>query len=79
MSFSIDSAELDVACARCRFLNEVTIRQARTRDVVICRGCKGNIQLDDHMNQVRVAERQIREAVSALTKSFGSLTINIRL
>ena len=66
MTLSIDTAELDIPCPRCRFFNEVTIKQARTRDVVICRGCKGNIRLDDHMNQVRTAERQLCESISAL-------------
>ncbi len=80
MSFSIDAAELDIPCPRCGFFNEVTIKQARTRDVVICRGCKRNIQLDDYMNQVRTAERQVRETISALTDSLGSLlTIDIKL
>ncbi len=80
MGFSLDAAELDIPCPRCRFFNEVTIKQVRTRDVVICRGCKSNLRLDDHMNQVRVAERQLRESISALTGSLGSLlAIDIKL
>ncbi len=80
MTFSIDSAELDIPCPRCGFFNEVTIKQARTRDVVICRGCKCNIRLDDHMNQVRAGERQLRESIRALMDSLAPmLNIEIKL
>ena len=53
---NLDKIEVEVECPRCGFGNPVWLRQARLRDVVICRGCKANIQLDDGMNTVRKAE-----------------------
>jgi hypothetical protein len=38
--------------------NSATIGQAKVRDVVICRGCKAVIRLDDYMNECRVALRR---------------------
>lgn len=49
---NIDKFEVEVDCPRCGFANPIWLRQARLRDVVICRGCKANIQLDDSMNTV---------------------------
>jgi hypothetical protein len=77
--FTIDFAELDFPCPKCRFFNPFTIRQARLRDVIICRGCKSNIQLDDQMNSVRVAERDVRHAVDGLTKTFESISRNLTI
>jgi hypothetical protein len=77
--FTIDFAKVDIPCPRCAFFNPIFIRQARLRDVIICRGCKSNIQLDDHMNEVRVAERQIRRAVDGLMRSLGSLNLTIKI
>jgi transcription elongation factor Elf1 len=80
MSFSIDHVDIDVPCPRCGFWNSVTIRQIRTRDVLICRGCKANLQLEDHMNEARSAERSIRSSMDRLTDMLGTIgRIEIRL
>jgi hypothetical protein len=47
--------------------------------VVICRGCKSNIQLDDHMNECRKARQSLRRALQRLESSLKELTVNIRL
>lgn len=75
----IDKAPIDAPCPRCGFANSVLIKQVRLRDVVICRGCKANIRLEDHMNQVRIAERKIRRSLEQLTESFKNLNITIKL
>lgn len=78
---NLDRAELDIPCPRCRFENSIFYRQARLRDVLICRGCKSNIRLDDHMNECRKARQQINQAISELEQAFASFnkTITIRL
>jgi len=37
----LDYWEFDVRCPRCHFWLQVRLRDARLRDVLICRGCKG--------------------------------------
>lgn len=78
---NLDRAELDVPCPRCRFENSIFYRQARFREVIICRGCKTSIRLDDHMNECRKARQQINQAVAELEQVLASFnkTITIRL
>jgi hypothetical protein len=66
---NIDKFEVEVDCPRCNFANPIWLRQARLRDVVICRGCKANIQLDDNMNTVRKAYRSIRRSMQDLRET----------
>lgn len=68
--FSLDRLSIDVPCPRCGFYNYVFLGQVKLRDVIICRGCKINLQLDDYMNEYRKAEMQIRSAVEGLSKTF---------
>ncbi len=75
---NIDKVEVEVDCPRCGFANPIWLRQARLRDVVICRGCKANVQLDDSMNTVRKAYqsirrsmRDLRETIERINRSFG--------
>lgn len=79
--FSIDNVEIDIPCPKCGFFNPIWFRQARLRDVIICRGCKVNIQLDDQMNECRKAERSVRQAFADLQRTFESISrkMTIRL
>lgn len=67
-------------CPSCSFLNPVTLKQVKVRDVTICRGCKANIQLQDHFNTVRKSIRSFRRGTEALVKqleNIGNITINL--
>lgn len=76
----LDRMPLDVPCPNCKFDNRIFYRQARLRDVTICRGCKANISLDDHMNQCRKARQEVNRAIQELQQTLASLskTITIR-
>jgi hypothetical protein len=76
---NLDRAKFDIVCPRCRFENNVLYKQARLRDVIICRGCKSNIRLDDHMNECRKARRQINGALAKLSNVLASFNKTIRL
>lgn len=69
----IDGYEIQIDCPKCGFSNPIWIRQARLRDVVICRGCKSNIQLDDRMNTVKKACESIRRQFEAFRRSVEGL------
>lgn len=68
---NLDNIEVEVECPRCSFANTIWLRQARLRDVVICRGCKANIQLDDSMNSVRKARHSVRRAMQDLRDTIA--------
>lgn len=70
MAFLLDRAGLEAPCPRCGFYNGFTFRQARLQDVIICRGCKANVRLDDHMGECRKAARQVEESISWLARSL---------
>ena len=60
----LDKVEVEIECPQCQFYNPVLLKQARLRDVIICRGCKANIQLDDSMNTVRKARQSVQRALA---------------
>ncbi|RQS88131.1 hypothetical protein DF048_27830 [Burkholderia seminalis] len=76
---NLDRMDFDVPCPRCRFENDIFGRQVRLRDVIICRGCKTNIRLDDHMNEYRKARQQIDQTFAELEHVFASFNKTIRL
>lgn len=61
--FDLDKQSIDFQCPHCEFWNSALLGQVRLRDVVICRGCKANIRLDDHMNEYRKAARALAQAL----------------
>ncbi|WP_416047198.1 hypothetical protein [Cupriavidus basilensis] len=75
----LDRIEIEIECPRCSFFAKILYRDARLRDVIICRGCKGNIQLDDHMNACRKAKRQVAAAFQELEDAFAKLNKAITL
>ena len=79
--FDLDRHQFDVACPSCPFYTRIFYRDARLRDVVICRGCKQNIQLDDHMNECRKARDELNKALRELEATLagfgGKLTIRV--
>lgn len=77
----LDKASLDLECPCCKFSNPFFYRQARLRAVIICRGCKTSIRLDDQMNTCRKAHVQAQRAIAALQETLSKLstTITIKL
>ncbi len=73
MMISLDNQTIEFPCPRCSFYNAIFFKQARLRDVVICRGCKSNIQLDDQMNECRKAQRAIKRAVQEFERTLRDL------
>ena len=67
---NLDNQTIELLCPNCGFYNPIYFKQARLRDVVICRGCKSNIQLDDQMNECRKAYWIVRKAIKKLENSF---------
>jgi len=74
----LDKATFDLECPRCRFSLKIRFRDARLRDVLICRGCKANIHLDDNMNECRKARRAFQVAMKQLEQSLQGLNALFR-
>lgn len=70
--------KIEIQCPGCGFYNEVFLKQVRHRDIIICRGCKANIHLDDQMNECRKAIRSINQAIRQL-EDLQNTTLTIQL
>lgn len=64
--FDIDHLSSEFECPTCSFFNSATMKQIRLNDVMICRGCKTNIQLIDQMNSMRKARQYVRRSMKRL-------------
>ena len=71
---NFDKLEVEIQCPRCSFYNPIFLKQARLRDVVICRGCKANIRLDDQMNETRKAARSMQRVMNEFQKTLHSIS-----
>lgn len=76
--FDVDSFPITFDCPFCQFLNTVTFKQFRIRDVIICRGCKANILLLDQLNTCRKAEREVRREMQRFRKTVEDLNKQLR-
>lgn len=79
MTTSFDGIEMEIECPVCCFGNNVRLKQVRLRDVVICRGCKRHIQLEDYMNRCRKAKQQFQRMMNEFQHTFSNLNLTIRL
>lgn len=68
-----DGIPLTATCPLCEFQNTFTVKQVRLRDIIICRGCKANIQLADHMNECKKMNYQTERAIDEFQKSLKKL------
>ena len=73
---NLDNYEVEIQCPKCEFYNPIYLKQARLRDVIICRGCKCNIQLNDQMNETKKSIRSINRAMNELEKTLTGFSIN---
>lgn len=75
----LDNKTIEFQCPQCSFYNAIFLKQVRLRDVIICRGCKSNIQLDDQMNEYRKTKRAIRKVMQKLEGTLQDLNIKINI
>ncbi len=75
----LDKHTLQLECPLCGFLNYFFLKQARLRDCIICRGCKGNIQLDDHMNECRKVVASVRRQLNEFEHQLQGMNVTINL
>lgn len=78
MSF-LDDETIAVECPRCRFETDVTVREIRLCDAIICRGCRATLQLNDYMCQTRKAQLSIERALRKFEQSFGDINITLEI
>jgi len=73
----LDKQTIEIDCAECGFYNYPTVKQIRLNDVLICRGCKINLQLVDHMGGLTRTVKAIDKAISSLLQKPFKITIRL--
>jgi peptide subunit release factor 1 (eRF1) len=67
---NINKQKIEFQCPECHFYNETSIRQVILRNIIICRGCKCSIQLEDYMNECRKLEKTINTVIDKLKRTI---------
>jgi hypothetical protein len=67
----LDRRWIDVDCPTCRLATPATLRDVRLGAVVICRGCKLNIRLVDHLGQYQRMRRRLERTLGGALQRFG--------
>lgn len=76
--FDLDNKEIEINCPNCDFFNPIKLKDVRLRNVIICRGCKSNLQLDDYMNSYRIQQQKIKAILDEITKTIKEIN-NIQI
>ena len=71
----LDPIKVKLECLECQFFNVASLRQIRLNDVVICRGCKSNLQLVDYLGTVAKVRRDFRWEIERLRGAFDKISI----
>lgn len=66
----LDRQWIDVDCPCCRLETPAALRDVRLGNVIICRGCKANIRLIDHLGQYHQMRRKLERAFNGLFLAF---------
>ncbi len=68
---NLDNRTIEFPCPRCGFNNTILFKQARLQKVIICQGCKSNIQLNDEMNTCQKVEQELEKNLKNLNKKIN--------
>ena len=77
---NLDKLETDINCPECDFYNTISFKDIRLKNVIICRGCKLNMQLDDYMNSFKIQLRKIQselDEINNIISDINNTTINL--
>jgi hypothetical protein len=75
----LDRHIIEIECPKCNFYNKIFLRQVRIRSVIICRGCKINIRLEDYMNEYRKAKRKIERSFQEIEASLKNMKFTLEI
>jgi hypothetical protein len=66
----LDDHWIDVGCPYCPLTTEASMRDVRMGNVIICRGCKANIRLIDHLGDYHRARRRLSDSFKRIFDAF---------
>jgi hypothetical protein len=66
----LDRHWIEVECPHCRLETPALLRDVRIGGVIICRGCKANIRLVDHLGGYQRARQRFAQAFEQMFSAF---------
>lgn len=67
---NLSSMKIDFNCPGCSFKNEVSLKQVKNEDSILCRGCKQSIKLENKDNGLKRLDKSFRDLEKTF-KKFG--------
>lgn len=67
----LDRHWIDVDCPHCRLATPASLRDVRLGNVIICRGCKANVRLVDHLGEYHRVRRKLERAFRQMITALG--------
>jgi hypothetical protein len=68
----IDRRWIDIDCPTCRLATPASLGDVRLGNVIICRGCKLNIRLIDHIGEYHRMRRKLEQTLGRALAAFTS-------
>lgn len=66
----LDRHWIDIDCPRCRLSTPASLRDVRLGATIICRGCKANIRLIDHIGEYHRIRRRLERTFRGFESIF---------
>lgn len=67
----LDRRSIEVQCEHCHLSTPAFLREVRLGNVIICRGCKTNIRLVDHLGSYQRARRKLDDVLRGMMAAFA--------
>ncbi|TNF24097.1 MAG: hypothetical protein EP329_25925 [Deltaproteobacteria bacterium] len=69
----LDRVEQEATCPRCRLRTPFFLRDVRLGRVLVCKGCKANLQLNDYLGSYQEMRNRLRRQMRELLKTLSDL------
>ena len=67
---NLNNFKIEIPCPKCGFYITFFFKQACNNEIIICGGCKSNVQLFDHMDECKNARKIFNRSMKKLKNIF---------
>lgn len=74
----ISNKKIEFECPNCHSKVSITLEQAEKEEIVVCPGCKKNIQLSDKDGSVKQSKHDIEKGIKDLQEEIKKINKNLK-